>query len=617
MKSVHNSASALALCVLLAACGGGGSSNIPAPGNGGATVPQGQSKVAMTVKIPAPSSSAVKQPKYVSASTQSIVLKNGSTTIGTFNTTPTSAGCSAVNGATTCTFSFSAAAGAITLTVNAYDAQNGTGNLLSSGTVTQTLVAGTNVIPVTMGGVVNSIAVSVGSTNAGTAATVPVYVTAKDPDANIIIGPGNFTSPITLTDSDASGVTKLAVNGGTAAATATVKAPSDVVTLVYSGGNVLRATITPSAPGVSTVTAASFRPTPTAISYYQLPGTPTNAAESEFIVVGGDGKLWISYYDTAAEGLFSLTTGGTFTKYAAGVAPSTNLSTNCCDGLAGTPSGSAIAAWGTVYNLTASGSPVLFSITSAGVVTNYNSPAGWCPGYMGYAANMVADGSGGAWFAVACQAGGDQIGHVTAAGTVTVSAPTNLVNSASGITVGADGNVYMAGTDISGHAAVVQGIVSGGAITSTSESVAPSSDGVTSWAGVAQSADGDIWVTNDGCQPSYAGRIHFTPGAFSSGTLTVIPMPTSCSDPALPLALADDSVWIPNDSAYTGNTISEVIPNGESTPAFLNITTTPPFPVVGEYYQGVVAPDGYLYFTDYDDQNSAPFVSGEIARIAY
>jgi hypothetical protein len=82
----------------------------------------------------------------------------------------------------------------------------------------------------------------------GGAETLTVKV--LDASAALIIGAGNYNTPVTLTDNDATGVTSLSVNNGVGAPMVVVNGPSDVVTLNYNGQSVIAVTITASGTGV-------------------------------------------------------------------------------------------------------------------------------------------------------------------------------------------------------------------------------------------------------------------------------------------------------------------------------------------------------------------------------
>lgn len=246
-------ASLASAALMLAACGGHSSSVIPGTSTGGKGA---MANFVITIPPKSVSSNSAK-PHYISPNTQSATISVAGQTV-TANLTATSAGCSTpAGGSLTCTVAVPAPAGSDTFTVTLFDAANGTGNQLSTGTVTATINAGaTNNVPVTLNGVVASVAISLGNTApyVGSAVSIPVTITAKDASGATIIGPGNYSPAIALTDSDASGHTTLS--------TSSVTAPGASVTLSYDGsGAVTAATISATASGtIKTVTSATLRP---------------------------------------------------------------------------------------------------------------------------------------------------------------------------------------------------------------------------------------------------------------------------------------------------------------------------------------------------------------------
>ncbi|HTU70890.1 MAG TPA: hypothetical protein VMF11_11290 [Candidatus Baltobacteraceae bacterium] len=245
----------VALVALLAGCGGGGSTpslpvqSVASP----APQPTQQSpqsvKVSFNIIVPTASgASARRVPNYVSASTKSASIAVGSAM-------PTTVNCTA-----TCSGTVSAPVGSDTFTVNLYDATNGTGNVLSTGALTQTIVANTaNSVNVTFNGVVASLSIVLGASGtAGTPALIPVSVNALDADGNTIVGPGVYVNasdkPLTiaLSDSDPSGATALSQTSLTQ--------PTSGITLTYTGLAITSSTIGGSAAGITTSTT-SFTPT--------------------------------------------------------------------------------------------------------------------------------------------------------------------------------------------------------------------------------------------------------------------------------------------------------------------------------------------------------------------
>ena len=186
----------------LAGCGGGGGS---APGS--STIPTGNLRTSamfsISVQLPSASSSAV-APKYISPNTQSMVITllsvNGAAPNPpqapvTANITPSSPGCSTSGSTLTCNVAVASIVGSDTYQLTAFSAVNAGGNQLSSGTTTATITAGIlNNVPVTLNGIIASLAVNLGTTSpsTGTASVIPVTVTAKDASGATIVGPGNY-----------------------------------------------------------------------------------------------------------------------------------------------------------------------------------------------------------------------------------------------------------------------------------------------------------------------------------------------------------------------------------------------------------------------------------------
>ena len=205
----------------------------------------------------------LRRPAYVSPSTTalSISVNNGTPVVATL--TPTSPGCTTNTQGLSCTVNVDAPIGKDTFAVVALDSG---GNALSRATVPATIAAGqANPVALTLDGIVAQIVVSLPDPPppVGTATTVSVLVTTEDSDGNIIVGPGGYDNPITLTDSDSSGATTLS--------TTTVIAPSTTVTLSYNGQAMSTpATIGASAPNVlaGAITSAVFAPASSSATKY-------------------------------------------------------------------------------------------------------------------------------------------------------------------------------------------------------------------------------------------------------------------------------------------------------------------------------------------------------------
>ncbi len=270
------------LVALLSGCGGGGSS-VPQTSPTAA----GNANAVISISVPAPASGlpSAKQrsPQYVSMNTQSVsVAVNGGTPV-IANVAANSSSCTAASGGgRTCSVTVTAPIGTDTFTEILYASTNGTGTPLSQNQTTATIVAGkSNVVSMTLDGVVASIALALSNATPaqGTAASIPLTVTTEDASGAAIIGNDPFTSAITLTDSDKSGATTLSKT--------TLSSPADAsgLTVAYTGAAIASATFSATATGVSAanVTPATLTPsTATATSFVDWPTYGYDVARSGF-----------------------------------------------------------------------------------------------------------------------------------------------------------------------------------------------------------------------------------------------------------------------------------------------------------------------------------------------
>jgi phospholipase C len=233
---------------LVAACSGGGNAPAQQPVPAGTPTPKpttqrhGTLRVAITIpKKASARKRALRRPAYVSASTQSLSIAiNGGAPVA-YNVTPGSPNCSTTQ-PVTCAFEQATDAGTQTVAIVTYDQPNASGNILSQNTVSATIAPGqVNTIPITLTGVIASLGLAL--TNAqiqqGTSGTDTLGVNAYDADGNLIVEPGDYDPPVTITDGDQSGGTTLTVsdNGSTSspATTAAVSDPAALVTVNYNG----------------------------------------------------------------------------------------------------------------------------------------------------------------------------------------------------------------------------------------------------------------------------------------------------------------------------------------------------------------------------------------------
>ena len=269
--------------VILIASGCGGSTTAVAPKLAAVQTTAKSVQVQFSVTVPRRTSGTARSPRYVSASTQSasIVVAPSGGSAGT----PV-----VVNCTTVCSGQIAAPVGSDTFTMTLFDAANAGGNLLSTGSLAQTIVIDqANTVNVTFNGVVVSLTLSLSpsSVSSGTATTVTVNVAALDADKNTIVGPGSYVdangAPLTvqLADSDTS-ATKLSTTTLTAP-------PSTAVTLSYSGAAIANPTITASATGL---TSAQAILTVNAV-VHTITEFATSAINTDFITTGPDGNLLV------------------------------------------------------------------------------------------------------------------------------------------------------------------------------------------------------------------------------------------------------------------------------------------------------------------------------------
>ena len=256
-----------AAAALLAACGGGGggSSSPAAPTGLPTSAPQALHRATMTISFPVGhhSSSNRKSPQYISPSTTEMVVVvntvNGGTPPGGAPISETTAltvgaNCTISGGTETCTLSVIAPPGSVNYTFNATD---GTSTLSTLTTTIVNTVGTDNLSSVTLQGIVaGTVSVSGAALTANTPVTAgeTLVVTAYDADGNQIVNgttSANYEHPITLTDNDATGQTKLSVDGHPASSSVITSNPSDVVTLTYTGQATNAFTITASGTGIS------------------------------------------------------------------------------------------------------------------------------------------------------------------------------------------------------------------------------------------------------------------------------------------------------------------------------------------------------------------------------
>ncbi len=318
VHALRMAACLVAVGLVMSGCAGSGSSTKQTPAalapTAGAApqVKLGQASITITVPQAATGAATARRPAFISASAQSLSISSYAVSGGVpfgpalatsnQNLVATAPGCTG-SGPVQCTVTVAAPIGQAGFSVTIYQGLNQTGATLSSlpqspATVFTIAEGQTNVVlPLILNGVPASVVVApqVTSVNGGVSTTIPVSVVVQDAGGNIIVGPGAYANPITLTNTDGSGTTTLS--------TTTLTAPGQTVTLTYNGGYFASPLTLSATVSGATVTPASITEIPGALVVACSSGcgaangsTPNPVAISE----GGYGS-----------GTFTLSGGGT------------------------------------------------------------------------------------------------------------------------------------------------------------------------------------------------------------------------------------------------------------------------------------------------------------------
>ncbi|HTA39425.1 MAG TPA: hypothetical protein VK760_10125 [Candidatus Acidoferrales bacterium] len=579
------------LVAMLSACAQGRSTPSLAPG----TAPISDANQGALVKLEIAIPHDPRRANYVSRSTRSIVVREGTHRLGAFNTTD-ARDCAPRKGETFCQFRIGVAIGPHErFVVSAFDRRNGTGNMLSRGHLIETIRPGLNVIPVTLAGFVSSIEVALGNPSppSGYTADIPVVVMAKDADGNVIIGEGKYQNVIALTNSNTTGIAALSAAFATR--------PDQTISLHYTGRSIGQVTIGASAKGVdpAQVTPAVLTPGVSVVGDFELaPGASNGSQEPTAIASGPDGNLWVGVASNPW-GILKMTTAGTMTMYTAGIG--SILPPATISGLAAGTNGNV---WYVSFK------DVGF-ITPAGVATDYYlSGSTVCPGVAGQRIVAAAAADGGMWFTATCKVGA-QVIHIARDGT-TAGYYLPGIRVAYGLTLAKDGSIYVAGQiDANGDAGVARATVAGSTVSQVTVLDVTQIPNL-SLLGIAQSADGDVWATTGSCSPSAFVRIHPVV-SLSSSPYDVFPTRAGCSKPAYLTALADGTLWAPN-AAYP--IVTRVVPGVYPAAPGLDDTALPSAPTIpGSEWDAALGPDGNLYIVD-ASTGSAGY-SGDVAKVTF
>ena len=312
LRAVGFSISLLSLALAIAGCGGGGASSaLPPSSGGGASL--ARSNAAMTFHFPPPSTtaSASRSPRYLSANTKSVVITitaiNGmppSPAIPptTLAVAPGQGSCTALTAqGFSCTATVGALGGNDTFLIQAYSGANGTGSLLSSGSITVAVAStGTTTVttPFVLGGNATALALAspipnsaIGVTATGTTATlypiadnaphsITVTLALLDASNSEIVGPLASPLPITVAGTGIS----LASSAFASGTTEIVQSPAQITaTLTASYTGQPGGTITANGAGSITIGVGSTTGTVNVVPFVIATATPGPAN----LVVGG------------------------------------------------------------------------------------------------------------------------------------------------------------------------------------------------------------------------------------------------------------------------------------------------------------------------------------------
>ena len=235
-----------------------------------------------------------------------IVVNGGSP--ATFNLTPGSPNCVTPQGGTpTCTASVNAPIGSDTFVVTLYAGVGGSGSVLGTKTVMQSVLANaTNTIALVMNGVVSSISLALGTTTlpAGAPASLPLVVNAYDAQSNIIVGSGIYSdangNPLTIVLSaqrSAPTVQSPYSAGAVTLSGTTLTSPTAPLTVSYDGNALLSAQFTATVTG-----GASIQPATATLTFvptvYEYPALANGGPYS--LTVGPDKQIWVTLFGSTA-----------------------------------------------------------------------------------------------------------------------------------------------------------------------------------------------------------------------------------------------------------------------------------------------------------------------------
>jgi hypothetical protein len=244
----------LVLCALsVAACGGTpGTPNGSVINSGGGTKPPPTQLVSVAVTVTVQNGGGA-QPNYISSKTQSLTVGlasvdgNGVSGVSatTITKTPKAPGCKQAGAQLVCSAKTSGSPGTDVFSVTTYDGPNATGDVLSVGSIQQSIGSGGGSLNISeqnsgqIDGIVNAMKLSIDPKQGkrGKALTVAVTLHGYDATGELITGNAQYAFPITLTiQGDANNSYSLHA-GSQSGESIQAPSPAQAITLTYDGND--------------------------------------------------------------------------------------------------------------------------------------------------------------------------------------------------------------------------------------------------------------------------------------------------------------------------------------------------------------------------------------------
>jgi len=614
----------VALCLLLAACGGGGSGSIPSvPG----AVHTAGGSASIRISIPSASGSPSQRRRaYVGSDVEgaTVAVSQGAGTPLTtaFDLSSGSTLCTSSGSARSCTMTVTAPYGADTFAVTTYDSAPSGGvipasaHVLGTATLTSTISANstTAALQIFVQGVIANFGASTPLITLASGSGTQTQTMMFDPTdfANQPITAGandTYANPIevTLVETGGSGLTQLTVNGTPAGTNVTLTQSNQTLGVTYTGGGSAGyyATVTMSATGVAPATfnvapmyigASSPLYTPYSIAFSgsgqsvpltisEAKGSNTYTATQSTASACIDAASVSAVSGSGANASVTVTGGSGAVSGGCNLVVTDALNTTLTIGITNTTSGGSVTVGGVSEYPAAHAQP--FGVTSGPdgdvwvmetsavekLTTAGTAAATYSTGTD--AIGAIVPGSDGYLYFV------DGTNHVWKLSTSgTLSSTTTGTDAFNGITQGPDGNLWAVDT----YDGIVE-VFSTQLLSLASYSVAAQPG-----SGIASGSDGRVYLADSANSTVYA----FTPGNATPDTYT---LNAACQDPS---AIVSDPV---DGNLYVGcigsNSILQLRVDGTQTN----------YPIgQGDSPRGLaVGPDGSIWFAGFSTSSIGRF----------